>query len=58
MALDARGHGRSERFPGAVSRDAAVGDAAFVVEQLRLQPAVVVGQSVGGLTALSLAARR
>lgn len=58
IALDARGHGRSERFPGDVSRDAAVGDAAFVVEQLRLQPAVVVGQSVGGLTALSLAARR
>jgi len=29
----------------------------FVVEQFRLQPVVVVGQSVGGLTALSLAAR-
>jgi len=58
VALDARGHGRSERFPGDVSRDAQVSDAAFVVEQLSLQPVVVVGQSIGGLTALSLAARR
>jgi pimeloyl-ACP methyl ester carboxylesterase len=58
VALDARGHGRSERFPADVSRDAVVADAVFVVEQLRLQPVVVVGQSVGGLTALSLAARQ
>jgi pimeloyl-ACP methyl ester carboxylesterase len=58
VALDARGHGRSERLPGEVSRDSLVADAAFVVERLRLQPVVVVGQSVGGLTALSLAARR
>jgi pimeloyl-ACP methyl ester carboxylesterase len=58
VAADARGHGRSERSPADVSRDAVVADAAFVVEQLGLGPAVVVGQSVGGLTALSLAARR
>lgn len=58
VALDARGHGRSERFPGDVSRESVVADAAFVVERLRLQPVVAVGQSVGGLTALSLAARR
>jgi pimeloyl-ACP methyl ester carboxylesterase len=58
VALDARGHGRSERFPGDVSRDAQVNDTVFVIEQLSLQPVVVVGQSVGGLTALSLAARR
>ena len=58
IALDARGHGRSERAPGEVSRDSLVADAAFVIERLRLQPVVVVGQSVGGLTALSLAARR
>jgi pimeloyl-ACP methyl ester carboxylesterase len=58
VALDARGHGRSERFPADVSRDSVVADAVFVVEQLGLQPVVVVGQSVGGLTALSLAARR
>jgi pimeloyl-ACP methyl ester carboxylesterase len=58
VAPDARGHGRSERFPQDVSRDALVDDAAFVIERFRLQPVVVVGQSVGGLTALSLAARR
>src|SRR4051812_42611416 len=58
LALDARGHGRSERLPADVSRDSLVADAVFVVEQLSLQPVVVVGQSVGGLTALSLAARR
>jgi pimeloyl-ACP methyl ester carboxylesterase len=58
VALDARGHGRSERFPADVSRDALVADAVFVVEQLSLQPIVVLGQSVGGLTALSFAARR
>ncbi len=58
IALDARGHGRSERFPGDVSRDSLVADVAFVVERLGLRPVVVVGQSVGGLTALSLSARR
>jgi pimeloyl-ACP methyl ester carboxylesterase len=58
VALDARGHGRSERSPSDVSLAAVVADAAFVVEQVDLQPVVVVGQSVGGLTALSLAARR
>jgi pimeloyl-ACP methyl ester carboxylesterase len=58
VAPDARGHGRSERFPDDVSRDSLVADAAFVVERLGLDPVVVVGQSLGGLTALSLAARR
>lgn len=58
VALDARGHGRSERLPADMSRDAVVGDAAFVIEELGIQPVVVVGQSIGGLTALSLAARR
>jgi pimeloyl-ACP methyl ester carboxylesterase len=58
VALDARGHGRSERVPGDVSRAAAVADAAVVVDELGLGPVVVVGQAVGGLTALSLAARR
>jgi pimeloyl-ACP methyl ester carboxylesterase len=58
IALDARGHGHSERFPSEVSRGALVADAAFAVQRLGLRPAVVVGQSFGGLTALSLAARR
>jgi pimeloyl-ACP methyl ester carboxylesterase len=58
VALDARGHGGSERFPADVSRAAHVADAAFAVQRLRLGPAVVVGQSLGGLTALLLAAAR
>jgi pimeloyl-ACP methyl ester carboxylesterase len=58
VALDARGHGRSDRFPPDVSPRTLVADAAFVIERLGLQPAVVVGQSAGGLTALSLAASR
>jgi pimeloyl-ACP methyl ester carboxylesterase len=58
IALDARGHGHSDRFPGDVSSDALVADAAFMVEALGLPPVIVVGQSFGGLTAVSLAARR
>jgi pimeloyl-ACP methyl ester carboxylesterase len=58
VALDARGHGRSERFPTDVSRAAHVVDAAFAIERLRLGPVVVVGQSLGGQTALLLASRR
>lgn len=58
IALDARGHGRSERFPSDVSSDALVADTAFVVDALGLPPVIAVGQSFGGLTAMSFAARR
>ncbi|HWH96588.1 MAG TPA: alpha/beta hydrolase [Baekduia sp.] len=58
VALDARGHGNSEPLPADVSRSAHVADAAFAVESLGLAPVVVVGQSLGGLTALLLAAER
>lgn len=58
VALDARGHGRSERSPTDVSRAAHVADAAFAVERLELDPVVAVGQSLGGQTALLLAAER
>jgi pimeloyl-ACP methyl ester carboxylesterase len=58
VALDARGHGRSERVPADVSRTAHVADAALAIERLRLDPVVVVGQSLGGQTALLLAAQR
>ena len=56
VALDARGHGASERTPADVSRAAHVADAAFAIERLELAPAVVVGQSLGGQAALLLAA--
>ena len=58
VAVEARGHGRSERAPADVSPEAFAADAAFWIERLELAPAVVVGQSLGGLTALLLAARR
>ncbi|HWI21518.1 MAG TPA: alpha/beta hydrolase [Baekduia sp.] len=56
VALDARGHGHSERNPADVSRAAHVADAAYAVERFGLSPVVVVGHSLGGLTALLLAA--
>lgn len=57
LALDARGHGFSTRRPGDVSPDAHVADAAFVLDRLAKRSAVVVGQSLGGVTAMRLAAR-
>ena len=56
LAIDARGHGHSERSPADVSRAAHVADAVFVIEQLGLEAAAVVGQSLGGNTAILLAA--
>lgn len=58
LALEARGHGRSERRPDDVSRAANVGDAAYAIEQLGTGPVALVGQSLGGLTALLVAAER
>ena len=58
VAPDARGHGRSERRPGDLSRAAFVDDLAWWIELLGLAPAVVIGQSLGAHTAFLLAARR
>jgi pimeloyl-ACP methyl ester carboxylesterase len=58
VAPDARGHGRSERRPGDVSRAAHVDDLAGWIELLGLAPAIVIGQSLGAHTAFLLAARR
>lgn len=57
LALDLRGHGRSERGPADVSRSAHIADVVAVVEQLDLAPVVLVGQSLGGQLALLVAAR-
>ncbi|MFK3979840.1 alpha/beta fold hydrolase [Micromonospora sp. NPDC050397] len=54
-ALDPRGHGESERRPGDVSRAAHVSDAVAALTEIG--PAVVIGQSLGGHTALLTAAR-
>ena len=58
VALDGRGHGRSEREPDDVSIAAHAADAAFVIEQLDLGEVVTIGQSLGALTAITLAATR
>jgi pimeloyl-ACP methyl ester carboxylesterase len=56
VAVDQRGHGASERYPRDVSRAAYVADVIAVVEQLELQRPVLVGQSLGGHTAMLTAA--
>ncbi|MEU5597288.1 alpha/beta hydrolase [Streptomyces sp. NPDC020298] len=57
VTYDARGHGDSTRTPPDMTRAAAVADAVTLINHLRLAPATLVGQSLGGLTALLLAAR-
>ncbi|MGW5276072.1 alpha/beta fold hydrolase [Streptomyces sp. NPDC004044] len=56
IALDQRGHGASERHPPDVSRDAYVADVIAVLDQLALRRPVLVGQSLGGHTAMLTAA--
>jgi pimeloyl-ACP methyl ester carboxylesterase len=58
LAPEGRGHGRSERHPRDVSPQAFVLDTEAWLQRLARAPAVVVGQSLGGITALLLAARR
>jgi pimeloyl-ACP methyl ester carboxylesterase len=58
VALDQRGHGRSERRPRDVSRAAFVADAVAAVDQLALAPVILIGQSLGGHTAFLVAAAR
>lgn len=58
LALDQRGHGRSDRRPPDVSRAAYVADAVAVVERLCDEPVALVGQSLGGHTAFLVAAAR
>ncbi|MEU2394932.1 alpha/beta hydrolase [Streptomyces sp. NPDC007369] len=57
VAVDQRGHGLSTRRPSDVSRAAYVADAVAVVAQLGLDRPVLVGQSLGGHTAMLAAAR-
>ncbi|WP_331757663.1 MULTISPECIES: alpha/beta fold hydrolase [Streptomyces] len=56
VAVDQRGHGASERRPQDVSRAAYVADVITVADQLALRRPVLVGQSLGGHTAMLTAA--
>lgn len=56
VGLDARGHGRSAHRGGGWRTEDFVDDAATLVRELDLGPAVVLGHSMGGLHAWCLAA--
>ena len=58
VAFDQRAHGESERRPSDVSRAAYVADVLAVIEAFRLAPVILVGQSLGGHTAMLTAAAR
>jgi pimeloyl-ACP methyl ester carboxylesterase len=58
VAMDQRGHGRSTRLPGDSSRSAYVADVVSVIESLDAGPVVLIGQSLGGHTAMLAAAQR
>jgi esterase len=59
LALDQRGHGDSEWSPALdYGADAHVGDISGLIDQLELSAPVLVGQSLGGLNAMTYAAQR
>jgi pimeloyl-ACP methyl ester carboxylesterase len=58
VRMDFRGHGASDRAPGAYRLADYASDVVAVIETLGLAPVVIVGHSLGGLTAAYLAARR
>ena len=58
IALDARGHGAKQGQVDDVSREAHVADVIEAIERLRIAPVVLVGQSLGGQTAICAAAAR
>ena len=58
LRLDFRGHGESDRAPGAYQMATYVSDAVAVCEQAAGTPVAVVGHSLGGATAAGLAQTR
>jgi pimeloyl-ACP methyl ester carboxylesterase len=58
IAFDNRGSGRSPKPPGPYSIEELADDAAWVLESRRVERAHVLGHSMGGFVALTLAVRR
>jgi pimeloyl-ACP methyl ester carboxylesterase len=58
VRLDFRGHGHSDRSPGAYLLEGFASDAEAVLDEVIGGPAVIVGHSLGGLTATYVAQRR
>ncbi|MEU5893427.1 alpha/beta hydrolase [Streptomyces sp. NPDC047461] len=58
VSYDARAHGASTRRPPDVTRAAYVEDAATLIEELAPGPVTLIGQSLGGHTAMLLASAR
>lgn len=58
IRLDFRGHGSSDRTPSAYSMAGYVSDAMAVCEQVAERPAILIGHSLGGGTAIALAQQR
>jgi esterase len=54
LRLDFRGHGRSARAEGKYSSAGYISDAVTAIEQVAGQPCVVMGHSLGGVTAAAL----
>lgn len=58
IGLDLRGHGESEPSPAWYGSEETADDISSAVEQLRLDQVVLVGHSMGGIGAITWAARR
>ena len=58
IAVDLRGHGRSDKPRGAYTTEVFGDDLVFLFDQLGLDRPVLIGHSLGGSISLALAARR
>jgi pimeloyl-ACP methyl ester carboxylesterase len=58
IRLDFRGHGGSDRAPGAYGADGYLADAVAVCEQIAGHACPMIGHSLGGVTAAALAQQR
>jgi pimeloyl-ACP methyl ester carboxylesterase len=58
LRLDFRGHGASARAPGAYGSSGYLSDVIAVCEQVIDRPCIVIGHSLGGITALIAMQRR